>query len=101
MLEEISWAQLIEWETYDTLEPFGEDRDDFRFASIVQALWNIHRDPKRYPNGFPLTDFVLMFGDAPREVFRPQQTVETQEHLIEAWCIGSNLKLAAREKGTQ
>lgn len=79
---------------FDELEPFGEERADIRAAQVVQALWNIHRDPKRNPNGWPLTDFILAFGDSPS--MRVVQSVETQTLLIETWIEGHNAALAAK-----
>lgn len=90
MLSEITWPQFQEWRAFDELDPFGEERDDFRFASVCQSLWNIARDAKRYPNGFPITDFMLLFGDTPRAV-KPTQTVAYQEQLINAWCETANV----------
>lgn len=81
---------------YDDLDPFGEEREDYRNAAVVQALWNIARDVKRYPDGFPLTDFLMHFGDAPRIVTQAQ-TVAYQEHLIDAWCFTNNAVVAATE----
>lgn len=96
MLREITWEQFLEWRMYDDLDPFGEDRDDYRFASIVQALWNIARDPKRYPNGFPLTDFLMNFGDTPR-IVKETQTVAYQETMIDAWVFTNNAIVTAKE----
>lgn len=96
MLREITWPQFLEWRMYDDLEPFGEERDDYRFASICQALWNIARDTKKYPNGFPLSDFLVAFGDTPRP--EPEtQSVAYQEQLIDAWVFTNNAILAAQE----
>lgn len=95
MLRSISWAQFLEWEHFSTVEPFGEERDDIRAASIVQALWNIARDTKACPNGWPLTDFLLSFGDTPLRTVK--QTVQTQELLIDSWIGGHNAALAAQE----
>lgn len=94
MLRSISWEQFLEWQAYFELEPFGEERGDFRSGQIVQALWNIARDPKRNPDGWPLSEFLLTFGDTPRRIV--EQSVETQELLIDSWIIGHNAALAAK-----
>lgn len=87
---------LAEWRLYDQLEPFGEERADFRSAQIAQALWNIARDPKVNPKGWPLEDFLLTFGDRPTAA-KAQQSSNYQEMLIDAWVAGSNAVFA---KGT-
>ena len=64
MLRVITARQLREWMAYGELEPFGEERADYRTASIVQMLANINRDPKKHPDGFKIEDFLLRFGDS-------------------------------------
>lgn len=54
---------LMRWQAYCELEPFGELRDDYRFASIVQAMYNLQRDPKQHPSPFELSEFVIQFGE--------------------------------------
>jgi hypothetical protein len=92
MLREITWQQLEEWKTFQELEPFDTERADYHSAQVVQALWNIHRDMKTNPNGWPIENFLLTFGDTPRPVIA--QSLETQELLIDSWIAGSNAVLA-------
>lgn len=40
MLSGMSAVQLQEWRAYADLEPFDEIREDYRVASIVQAVFN-------------------------------------------------------------
>jgi hypothetical protein len=47
------------------VEPFGEERADYRAASIVQMIANMNRDVKKHPDGFKIDDFLLRFGDTP------------------------------------
>lgn len=92
MLEEISWEQFREWQAFFHLDPPAEDKMAPLAASIVQALWNIARDPEKHPNGWPLSDFLVRFGDdIPPVVEKPQQTVDYQEHVIDAWITVHNL----------
>jgi hypothetical protein len=96
MLEEIPHEKLLEWQAYDDLEPFGEERADFRAAHIVQTLVNLARDPVVYPGGFPLSDFLLGFGDQQRTstiAAMPKQTVEMQEKMIDSWISGHNARI--------
>lgn len=96
MVEGLAWGDLLEWQQYDKLEPFGEERADTRSAQIAQALYNLFADRKGYPNGFPLTDFLLYFGDAqpPPRPEKPTQSLEYQEMLIDAWCDTQNAIVA-------
>ncbi len=61
MLDRMSITLFREWRAYFDLEPFGEERADYRAASIVAMLYNINR--KRGTEAKPVRDFVLEFGD--------------------------------------
>lgn len=41
MLKLITYKQLVEWEVYNNLEPFTHRWDDYKIASIVQAIRNV------------------------------------------------------------
>ena len=97
MLRSMSALQFAKWQVYDELDPFGEERDDYRFASICQALWNIARNVKTNPTGWPLTDFLVLFGDMPKKVYQSPQTIEHQELLIDSWVFTNNAIVAAKE----
>lgn len=86
------------WRVYDELDPFGEERMDYRFASICQALWNIARDQEKHPKGWPLDDFLVAFGDTPTKDPVVVQPLAYQEKLIDTWVIGHNLSLEAGGK---
>lgn len=102
MLDEISWEQFREWQTFLHLDPPAEDRMAPLAASIVQALWNIARDVEKHPNGWPLSDFLIRFGDDKLPpVEKPQQTVEYQEHLLDAWITVHNLVTEAKAQGVR
>jgi hypothetical protein len=96
MLRSITAKQFREWQAFDLLDPIGEERDDFRAASIVQALYNIARDGTRHPNPWPITDFLVAFGDRPRA--DTKQSVEFQERLINDWCNTSNAILKEKNQ---
>lgn len=56
----MSSREVSEWQVYETIEPFGERRADYRAASICQtiALVNGAKDAK-------LEDFLLTRPDTP------------------------------------
>ncbi len=64
MLRSVTAKQLGEWVEFAELEPFGEDREDARFGSVVQVLMNVHRHSGKRPRPFDLSDCVLVGGDA-------------------------------------
>ena len=64
MLRSMTAMQLREWMEFAELEPFGEDREDARFGSVVQVLMNVHRSSKHHPSPYTLANAVLAGGDA-------------------------------------
>ena len=68
MLRSMTAKQFHEWMVFAELEPFGEDREDARFGSVVQVLTNVYRNSKRHPSPYALAACVLKGGDAFEEV---------------------------------
>jgi hypothetical protein len=62
---------------YYELEPFGEERADYRTASIVQMLYNVNRSSKS--KALELKDFLLSFGE---QEPKPKQTPEQQFAIL-------------------
>jgi len=93
MLREMSSSLISEWQVYDELDPFGEERDDYRFASIPLG---VRREIKG--GTMRLLDFMVPFGDSVVAQSRVQQSVEYQERVIEAWITGSNAIFAAKRQ---
>lgn len=65
MLRSMTARQFREWSVFAELEPFGEDREDARFGSIVQIISNVHRDRKKKRAPFELYECTLAGGDVP------------------------------------
>ena len=72
MLGGMTYMQWLHWRTYMKLEPFGEERMDFRFASVAKAVWNVQIAKWTKANTEPkfrdIEEFVLNFGDAPERL---------------------------------
>jgi len=81
MLRDMSPRLLYQWMAYADLEPFDERRADWRAASIVTMLANINRDPKKRPEPYSYSDFVLQFGEAAHEAPK-KQTPEQQMNIL-------------------
>jgi len=56
--------ELAEWEAYERLEPFGEQRADWRIAQVACILANVNR--KKGAPAFKVDDFMLKTGAAPK-----------------------------------
>lgn len=70
LLASISSRELTEWMAYAELEPFGEERADFRIAQNTMVLANANRDPKKRPRPYTIEDF-MPFKD---EAEKPEQS---------------------------
>jgi hypothetical protein len=72
ILRGLTAKELRGWEMYHELEPFGEERADYRAASIVQMLYNINRGKNQ--KALELKDFLLAFGEQePKQKQTPEQ----------------------------
>jgi len=86
MLRQIPWKKFLEWRVFETLEPFEAERSDWQTARVVQAV--IH-------NGKPLKDFFLALGDHPGFHYE-QQSLKTQELILDSWIEANNAIFAAK-----
>lgn len=66
--------QLLEWQAYSELEPFGEERADLRLAAIIRMLFLINRDPEKVPNAPGLGAFYGAFLADIKEYLQPSET---------------------------
>lgn len=81
MLRSMTAKQFHEWWCYAGIDPFTEKRQDYRVASIVQLLYNIHRGQKQA--AISLEDALLQFGEEPEERQPAKQQKQTwQEQLL-------------------
>lgn len=60
MLGELTSTQLSEWMAYDLIEPFGEEREDFRMGILASTIANIYKSPKR-KKPYKAQDFMPSF----------------------------------------
>lgn len=70
-----------------------------RNAHLVQTLVNINRNTKRHPEGFPLKDFLLIFGDTPKpekkQSWQEQKRI-AQLHYMESQREGQKISRAKK-----
>ena len=96
MLRDISWREFLEWQDFVELEPL--DRDTYQLALIAQILVNQNRDVTKYPQGFPLKDFLLVFDESEKTA-QPKQTVEYMERVLLDWTFVHNAILREKRGG--
>lgn len=80
MARSLTAKQLLEWEAYEDLEPFGELRQDYRIASIVTMLANINRGKGK--KAYTLEDFVVKFGEQEKK----KQTWKEQANIMKLYA---------------
>ncbi len=73
MLSEISSPQWAEWIAYFRLEPFGENRKDWRAALIAST---VARYNSTKPNQIKIKDFIPNFDES------EEQTLEQQIQIV-------------------
>jgi hypothetical protein len=89
MCRSITAKQLIEWEAYARLEPFGEVRDDYRFASVVAMIFNmavVAKDRK------PIDTFLLKWEDGEEQPKKKKQTWQEQFEIAKQWAMAYSVK---------
>jgi hypothetical protein len=63
MVEELtarmSVEEFVAWRAFDQLSPIDGQREVRQAALIATILANVHRDTKRYPQGFSIDDHDL------------------------------------------
>lgn len=74
MLREISVHEFREWQAYYKIEPFGEERQDLRIASIVATILNVVRKKGKAP--IRIRDAMIRFGEPVAKKARPWQQLK-------------------------
>lgn len=55
----MSVKEMISWQAYDLIEPFGEDRADLRMGILASVMANVNR--KRNSKAFKPSQFIPKF----------------------------------------
>jgi len=63
MLRRLPAETFFEWLVFVDLEPFEEEKSDYRHGHLIATLANAHRNTKRRPTPYSLQDGILRFGD--------------------------------------
>jgi hypothetical protein len=74
--EAMSSHEFAEWMAFAKIQPFGEVRADFRFASLQALIANTNRDPKKSK---PFTHEAFM-PDFERAIDELEEQEEVPEH---------------------
>lgn len=88
----MSSAEFTRWIAFAEIEPWGSAFDDLRAGSVVSAVYNVNRDPKKQPEGFGPLHFIPWSLQRQKEV---EQEQETTPILLTDPVAHSNLMRAA------
>jgi len=115
----MSVEELIDWQAREWLEPWGDDREDYRFATlsaiIVSAAglrrsdgmpWLPSHFIEQYRNAWRLPNVEVKSETAPPSVTPPkpkpvvqQQTQKEMEDWIKLWIQGTNITFKEGRRG--
>ena len=70
--------QLMEWEEYFSIEPFGDDQHEARHGQLCALLANCNRDSKTKPDPFKPVDFTRWAGQELNEVELTEEQIERE-----------------------
>lgn len=96
LLEQLTSSQITEWWAYDTVDPIGERRDDYRFSYMFSLLTNlvIRATGKKNAKLTKVDDFLFKWN-APSE--KQKQTVEEMTSRLLAFAKTNKLKVVKKE----
>ncbi len=94
LLRSMHARELVEWKALETVDPFGQTREDMRSAvlcSLVANAWMKREDGRK----FSPKDFMLDFEEAITTETIPQSP-EQIERLMTQWVTANNLRWAGQ-----
>lgn len=77
MLARLGWDQFLEWAAFAELEPFGEERADWRAGMVASVIANVNRDPKK-GRPFQPRDFMPDFSSQRKAVAERKPLMENK-----------------------
>lgn len=97
MLRRLPASELVEWEEYSNLEPWGQYRGDLQAGIVASVISNLVRDESQEP--WKPGDFVLRF-----EKSDPIDEKQGADLVLAAWSLfaaGHNAHVRRQEKERQ
>lgn len=88
--QRITSAEFAEWLAYYQIEPWGEERADWRSGNIARVIAEAHRNPDKRSTPFTVDDFMPVY-DAPEVEAQPWETLLDKVRLINLAFGGDDL----------
>jgi len=95
----MSVKQFRAWVEYAQLEPFGEERSDWRAGLVTSAIYNVNMDTRKHKPMEP-ADFMPKFGGIEDVDDRDSDSeYEDQPITLESWNnFKSSIIMAAKPR---
>jgi hypothetical protein len=94
----MSVKQFRGWVEYAQLEPFGEERSDWRAGLITSAIYNVNMDTRKHKPMEP-TDFMPKFGTAVESEDHRDDESGDESITLEQWNnFKSEIVMAAKPR---
>ncbi len=102
-MEQITSNQLFEWEAYDTIDPIGTWRDDFRVAKLAALIQNLVMQLYAKKGTTPKLRTIIdempdWLGDRTEEMNK-KQSVEEMKEILLSIASTQNRKVAMQKRG--
>lgn len=103
-MERLTSKQISEWQAFDTLDPIGSWRDEYRTARIESLIFNIvthlFAKPGVTPEMTNPIDFMPDWAGDSKKKQKKEQTVEEMKQALMIWATGHNKSLEKQKKGS-
>jgi hypothetical protein len=90
--------EQLDWQTLERIDPWGQAREDARFAMLASAVMNAAGARKQDNSRFTVEDFKLKFEV--KEATQTQQTPEQIEAMFRM-AVAANNALWAKKENTK
>lgn len=103
MLDRLTSIQLSEWEAYDTLDPIGTWREDYRTASlealVVNIVQSLYHKEGEVPKSTSVVDFMPIWDKESRKVAEvtERQSVTDMKEILMSIANSQNKKEERKE----
>ena len=92
MLDKITHDDFIGWLAYSEIDPWGDQREDWRNAYLVSTLVNLQRKPGSLAK--PIKDFLLEFDTKPVNDWKTNKA-----NLLQHLFVADELMKKEAERG--
>lgn len=96
-MHEITAQELLEWYVLEKIDPFGQKREDHRFALLASVVANAAGSKKPDGKQFTSDDFMLKFKEQEEQI----QSAEHIERMFRAVVAANNAFWARKQSLTK